>query len=96
MCLEASKDGVRIHLYVQPNGKKSEILGQHDGRLKIRIQAPPVEGRANEAVEEFVAALMGVGRRHVAFVRGVQSRQKVVEVTGLNLAQAQARLAPYL
>jgi uncharacterized protein (TIGR00251 family) len=94
--LERLKTGVRLHLYVQPNGKKSEVLGEHGGALKIRIQAPPVEGKANDAVEKFVATLFGVPRGRVKLVRGEQSRTKVVEVSELDWAAAEHVLAEAL
>lgn len=91
--VEDIKTGVRLHLYVQPGGKKSEVLGEHDGALKIRIQAPPVEGKANAAVVEFVAELLGVPRSRVTLIRGEKSRQKVVEITNMTRAEALAKLA---
>lgn len=85
--IEACAGGVRLHLYVQPNGKKSEILGVHDGALKIRVQAPPVEGQANEAVTAFIAQVLGVPRKKVSLIRGAQSRQKTVEIDGITLEE---------
>ena len=87
--LEATNSGVRLRLYVQPNGKKSEILGEHDGALKIRIQAAPVDGKANAAVEQFVAQLFDIARGRVAITKGQQSRTKFVEVSGLDLRTAE-------
>lgn len=92
--IEATGNGIRIHLYVQPNGKKSEILGEHDGALKIRIQAPPVEGKANAAIEEFIAKKLGLPKSRVSLIRGAQSRQKVVEVSGVSVDDATKRLKP--
>lgn len=93
--IETTTTGIRLHLYVQPGGKKSEVLGEHDGALKIRVQAPPVEGKANAAVIEFVAKLFGVPRARVSLLRGHQSRLKVVEVEGLEIEKAAAKLATF-
>jgi uncharacterized protein len=93
--LEQVGNGIRLHLYVQPNGKKSEILGEHNGALKIRIQAPPVEGKANVAVEDFVAELFGVAGHCVKLVRGEKSRSKVVEVRGLEMSRARQTLSAF-
>ena len=88
--IERTESGVRLHLYVQPGGKKSEVLGEHDGALKVRIQARPVEGQANAAIVDFVAKTFGVSRSKVNLIRGEKSRQKVVEITGLTLGEARA------
>lgn len=94
--MEEFEDGVRLHLYVQPGGKKSEVLGEHDGSLKIRVKAPPVEGKANAAVIDFVASIFSVPRARVSLLRGQQSRLKVVAIDGLDLNSAAARLATVL
>lgn len=86
--IEKSGSGIRLHLYVQPGGKKSEILGEHGGSLKIRVNAPPVEGKANAAVVDFVAAIFEVSRSKVRLLRGQQSRIKVVEIDGLDVKEA--------
>lgn len=91
--LEAFEGGVRLKLYVQPNGQVSEILGEHNGALKIRIQAPPVEGKANAEVEAFLARLAGVPRKNVSIVRGAQSRLKTAVIQGITLAEMRAALA---
>lgn len=87
--LEKTTEGVRLHVYVQPNGRKSEVLGEYDGQLKIRVQAPPVEGQANAAVEEFVASLFDLSPRKAQLLRGQTSRQKVIHLTGIDFDQAQ-------
>lgn len=91
--VEEIGNGIRLHLYVQPGGKKSELLGEHDGALKIRVQAPPVEGKANAAVVDFIAEVFRVPRSRVALIRGEKSRQKVVEIEGLTRAEALAKLS---
>lgn len=83
--------GVRFTLHVQPKARRTEIVGAHGTALKIRVQAPPVEGAANAAVVEFLAEVLGVPRRNVEIVSGAGSRTKTVEVRGLGrLAVAQA------
>ncbi|OGS91469.1 MAG: YggU family protein [Gallionellales bacterium GWA2_60_18] len=73
---------VTLTLHVQPGAKKSEITGLHGEALKIRLAAPPVEGRANEALLRFIAGLFGVPLRQVELKQGGQSRHKVVAITG--------------
>lgn len=93
--LETYADGVRLHLHVQPNGKRAEVLGRHGDALKVRIDAPPVDGAANEALLDFVATLLGMPRSNLALVKGTRSRHKVVMVSGLTLDEARTKLAPW-
>jgi len=73
---------ITLTLHVQPSAKISEIAGIHGEALKIRLAAPPVEGRANEALQKFIAELFAVPRRQVEMVQGAQSRRKVVAISG--------------
>lgn len=73
---------VTLTLHVQPGAKRSEIAGLHGESLKIRLAAPPVEGRANEALQKFIAELFAVPLRQVELKQGAQSRQKVVAISG--------------
>lgn len=93
--LEETKDGVRLHLLIQPGARKSEIVGEHAGKLKIKINAPPVDGEANEAVVEFIAELFGVAKKNVSLVRGQTSKNKVLEISGVSLASAQQVISSY-
>lgn len=73
-------DDVTLTLHVQPGAKRSEIAGLHGEALKIRLAAPPVEGRANEVLLKFIAGLFEVPLRQVTIQSGEKSRQKVVLV----------------
>ena len=73
---------VTLTLHVQPGAKRSEITGLHGTALKIKLAAPPVEGRANDALLKFVAGLFAVPLRNVGLKQGGQSRHKVVTVEG--------------
>lgn len=75
-------DVITLTLHVQPGAKRSEIAGLHGAALKLRLAAPPVEGRANEALLKFIAELFGVPLRQVELKQGMQSRHKVVAITG--------------
>lgn len=70
--------GSEITLHVQPGATRTELAGRHGDALKLRIAARPVEGAANAAVLEFVAAWLAVPRRQVALLSGEKSRRKVV------------------
>lgn len=75
-------DVITLTLHVQPGAKRSEINGLHGDALKIRLAAPPVDGRANEALLKFIGGLFSVPTRQVELRQGAQSRHKVVAVTG--------------
>ncbi|MBI4626230.1 MAG: DUF167 domain-containing protein [Verrucomicrobia bacterium] len=75
-----------------PNAPRHEVVGWLGEALKVKIHAPPVEGRANEALCEFLADELGLPRRAVTVLRGDTSRLKLVRIAGLTLAEAWARL----
>jgi uncharacterized protein (TIGR00251 family) len=77
-----SGDILTLTLHVQPGAKRTETAGLHGEALKIRLAAPPVEGRANEALLRFIADYFGVPLRQVELKQGGQSRHKVVAITG--------------
>jgi uncharacterized protein len=70
-------------LHVQPAAKRSEFAGMHGERIKLRLAAPPVDGKANAALIEFLADYFGVPRRNVTIVSGVKSRSKRVAIEGV-------------
>jgi uncharacterized protein (TIGR00251 family) len=82
-----------MRLRAQPRAKRTEVVGMHGDALKLRVQAPPVDGKANAAIEGFLAEVLGVARRDVAVVIGHTGRDKTVEVRGLSLEQAREKLA---
>lgn len=69
-----------IEVHVQPGAKTSAVAGLHGGALKLRIAAPPLEGRANEALCAFIARALGVPKAAVSIARGESSRHKRVRV----------------
>ena len=73
-----TKEGWLISVHAQPGAKKSAVAGLHGDALKIRIAAPPVEGKANDALAAFVAKAIGVPRRAVSIVKGESSREKLL------------------
>lgn len=75
-----------LTLHIQPGAKKTEVAGEHGDALKIRLAAPPVDGKANAALLEFVAERLGVARGDVTLKCGQTSRRKVVEVVGMEAA----------
>jgi uncharacterized protein (TIGR00251 family) len=75
-------DVISLTLHVQPGAKHSSIAGLHGDALKIRLAAPPIEGRANEALLKYLAELFAVPFRQVELKHGAQSRHKVVAING--------------
>ena len=75
-----------------PNAPRHEIVGWLGDALKVKIHAPPLEGRANAALCEFLADRIGVPRRTVTVLRGDTSRQKVVQIEGMALSEVRTRL----
>jgi len=86
--------GTEVALHIQPGARRSAVLGVHAGRLKVAIQSPPVEGRANGALVEFLAAALKVPRRQIALVAGERSRDKRVELRGVDPDTVARVLAP--
>lgn len=81
--VDVREGAVRFHVRVVPRASRTEIAGLHAGALKIRLQAPPVDGAANEALVDFLASALHVARGAVRIVRGGSSRSKVVEIHGV-------------
>lgn len=77
-----------------PNAPRSAVAGWLGEALKVKVQAPPVEGRANEALCDFLAGELGLPRRAVTVLRGDTSRLKYVRIEGLTEAEARSRLTP--
>ena len=71
-----------LTLHVQPNARKSEIVGLHGGALKVRIAAPASENRANSALIAFLAETLAVARAAVSLRHGATGRRKIVDVMG--------------
>lgn len=78
--LRTEGDGVMLNLHIQPGAKKTEVAGPHGDALKIRLAAPPVDGKANAALLAFIAAKVGAGRTAVELVSGQTSRSKRVRI----------------
>lgn len=75
-----------------PNAPRSAVVGWLGEALKVKVHAPPVEGKANEALCAFLADTLGLPRRAVTVLRGDTSRQKVVRIDGLDLASVKAKV----
>ena len=92
VAIKQSADGVTFAVKVHPRAKKNGITGEVGEALKIGLTAPPVEGRANEACVEYLAAVLKVPRASITIAAGLTSRNKVIRVRGLTAAQVEERL----
>ncbi len=81
-----------LAIKVIPNAPRTEIVGWLGDALKIKVHAPPVEGRANDALCEFLAEHLDLPRRAITVARGDTSRQKVLRIDGLSATELQAKL----
>lgn len=73
---KAPNQKVVIDISVSPNAKKTEIVGWHDGALRLRLAAPPVDGAANDALRKWLATQLGVPQSRVELLRGASGRRK--------------------
>jgi len=90
--VQDTKSGAIITIQVQPKASKSECVGLHGDALKIRIAAPPIDGRANDALLEFLATQLNVPPSTLAIHAGAGGRHKRVLCTTLHAADVLARL----
>lgn len=83
---------VELSVLVQPRASRTKVVGEHDGRIKIALAAPPVDGEANAALIEFLADLFDVRKADVTLLDGDTSRRKRLSVRGATGADAVAKL----
>lgn len=91
--LEPTATGLRLRIHAQPGAKRSETAGWHGESLKIRLHAPPVEGKANDELIRFLAKLLGCRRQQITLVSGETSREKVVVIEGLAEGDVRRRMS---
>jgi uncharacterized protein (TIGR00251 family) len=87
------KDGaVTLRVRVQPRASRDEAAGELGGAIKLRITAPPVDGKANEAIRRLIARMVGVSQSEVEIVSGQSSRDKLIRIHNVTAEQVRARL----
>lgn len=79
--LRPAQDGWLLELHVQPGARKTEVQGVHGDALKIRLAAPPVDGKANDELVRFIARILKISRSQAQLVSGLASRQKRLHIT---------------
>lgn len=88
--LREESGSVLIEILVQPRASRTRVVGVHDGRLKVQLAAPPVDGEANAALIEFLSRALDARKADVTILRGETGRRKTVRVAGVALAAAEA------
>jgi hypothetical protein len=84
MNITRHENGVSFAVRVQPRASRSEVAGEIDGALKIRLAAPPVDGEANEELIRFLAKKLSVSRAQVSLLSGQTSKNKVIKIEGIS------------
>ncbi|HXY39788.1 MAG TPA: DUF167 domain-containing protein [Vicinamibacteria bacterium] len=90
--LRETADGLTLRVRVQPRARRDALSGERDGALVVRVTAPPVEGRANQALARVLGEALEVPPSAVRVVRGASGRDKLVAVSGLSVASARRKL----
>jgi uncharacterized protein (TIGR00251 family) len=78
--------GVRLALQITPNAKKTEVVGVLDDALKLKLQAQPIEGKANEALIKYLAKALAVPRSAITITHGQASKKKLIEIVSATLS----------
>jgi len=92
--LRAEGAHIFVEVLVVPRASRCCVTGVHDGRLKVMLDAPPVDGRANEALISFLAKALRRPKRDITIVRGEKGRQKTLAVSGATMAEVMALVPP--
>jgi uncharacterized protein (TIGR00251 family) len=90
--IETTAEGIRLLIQAQPRASRTELVGVHNGALKIRVAAAPVEDAANDALLRFLAAALRVPRADLTLHSGAKTRRKVILVRRLTATLAEQRL----
>jgi len=88
-----SKNGLLLKVKAQPGASRSEIVGEYDGGLKIRLAAPPVDGKANAACVTFLAETLGLPKNAVELVKGETSTIKILRIQGIEKSTLLCKLS---
>lgn len=78
--LKQTPNGIMLNLYCQPGAKQTKVLGLHDGYLKICLQAPAQENKANDLLLVWLSKLLKVPQKQIHFISGLNSRKKRIEI----------------
>jgi uncharacterized protein (TIGR00251 family) len=94
--LHDGKTGAALTVRVVPNAKRTELQGiMTDGTLKIKVAAPPVEGKANKMLVDFLSEILKIPKTNIEIVAGALSRDKLISVTGIDPEAANRNIRDY-
>jgi len=85
--------GALLEVLVSPRASRTRVLGEQEGRLKIALAAPPVEGEANARLLDFVAEALGVKKAAVEIIQGARGRRKTLRVSGIGAGEVESALS---
>lgn len=94
MNIRSIDGGVSFAVRVQPGASREGVVGLHGDAFKIALNAPAVDGKANEALTRYLASLLNVSKTSITIATGLTSRSKVIRVLGVTNEEAAARLSP--
>lgn len=89
----AISEGIRLAVQISPNAKKTEVLGTVEDALKIKLQAPPVDGKANDALIRYIADTLYVPKSAVSITHGLSSKKKLLEIRAPHLTVEKVKQA---
>jgi uncharacterized protein len=90
--LQATATGVLLRVRVQPRARTEQLQGVQEGRLRVRLTAPPVDGAANQACVALIAKALGISRTQVRLHAGEKSREKMLHLIGVTATQVATAL----
>ena len=88
--------GIILPVRAQPGAKRNCMVGEHGGALKVAVQAPPEDGKANDAILDLLRRSFGISKQQIELVSGHTSRDKKFLLTGITLEQLQAKITTLL
>ena len=91
-----TSEGLRVRLHVVPRAKRCEISGAHNGALKVKVTAPPVDDAANRAIIDFISSLLHIPKSRLAIQAGLKSKDKILQIKDLSLNDFRAKMAANL
>ena len=84
--------GITLDVVIHPKSSRDEIVGMHGDALKIKLTAPPVDGKANAALIAFLAKKLGIAKSRITIIRGETSRRKTIHIAGIDVEHAKSLL----
>lgn len=95
MFIQQKDNGCILILYIQPNSSKNEIVGLFNGALKIKIKAPPIDGKANAEIINYLSEVLSIPKKNISLEKGETGRNKRVRIKMLAAEDLRNILTPY-